>query len=178
MAIWSYHFRHLGVILKTASTPVTQPQAVGHVGFGQQPKLEDFTHEEQVRKLLTAILLEQRRQRRALFNASNIVNEVVSSLQPFAGPIIIQRDFDLPELITSILVSLPTGITAASLQLGQFFLPLYTGAALAAQLLVNPTGLGYLLNPSDPRILSFTGAPTSGFSIALMGTAFEREGQR
>jgi hypothetical protein len=149
-------------------------------GTGQQPFTEK-THEEheaEVIALLRSIAHDMRRQRRANFNTSNPVDEAAYGPALPSGTIDIQRDYDLPERIQAILYSIPVGATAATIQLGQRVIPLYSGAALATQLVNSLTNLGLIVGPDERRTLTVAGALTSGFFIALQGYAFEREGSR
>lgn len=87
----------------------------------------------------------------------------------------LQPDYDMPEKIDGVLVIIPVGATAASLQLGQRILNLYTGAALTTPLIpVIPAPAGIILNSDDPRILSIAGTLTSAPYLGLTGFAVTR----
>lgn len=113
---------------------------------------------------------------RQAFNHANPVDEFQTS--SFDGALVYRwyADYEIPERIEGILVSLPVGITGATLQLGQRYIPLYSGAATTLQTLINLNGLGLILDRSDARILSVTGAPTTPFHVELTGYALERTG--
>lgn len=113
---------------------------------------------------------------RQLFDHANPVDEFQSSSFGTDGVYIWYADYEITERITSILVSLPVGITSAILTLGQRDIPLYSGAATTVQTIVNPTGLNLILSRSDERKLTVTGAPTTPFHLELMGWALERFG--
>lgn len=85
----------------------------------------------------------------------------------------IQPDYDMPERITSIVVIVPVGTTAANIQLGQRTLPIYAGAALTTPTLFTIPECGFILNSDDPRIATFTGATAAGY-FGLMGWALTR----
>ncbi len=160
------------------NTPVP-PFAVQRTGTGQRPvrtrrRQTDLTVED----MLYQIMLDMRRLARQNFDAANPVDEWMSSSQVIPSPVTIMRDYDLPERIESIAAWLPVGITAATLQLGQRFIPLYSGVATTLITFVNPTGLGIIVGPDDKRELTYVGAATSGLAIGLMGHTLEREGDR
>lgn len=121
------------------------------------------------RKLLTRIS-------RQAFDISNPVDEFQSSSFDATNSFEWFADYEIPEQITGIVVSLPVGITSALLTLGQRYIPLYNGAATTVQTVVNLRGLTMILGRSDRRIISVTGAPTTPFHVELMGHAFERTG--
>lgn len=129
-------------------------------------------------QMLFAHRQELRRQSRKLYDYSHPVDEWVSDATPNAGPIEIQPDYEIPERIEHIFASLPVGITAATLQLGQRNIILYSGGALGAQTLVSISYTGMILGRSDRRVLSFTGTPTTGFYLGFTGHCIEREGNR
>jgi hypothetical protein len=85
----------------------------------------------------------------------------------------IQPDYDMPERIEEIAYSIPVGCTFAAIQLGQRYIVLYSGAALAVQL----TGYlktGVILNATDNRNVIMTGALTTSPYVGLSGFALTR----
>lgn len=106
---------------------------------------------------------------RGIRDYSRPVDEYFVSQSPFAGPIYIVAAFSSQVRIESLTASLPVGITSAILQLGDRFIPLYSGTATTAQTLVNWNDLGMILVGSDERVLTYAGAPTTGTYIALSG---------
>lgn len=163
----------------------TDPAGV-HVGAKEagapQPALLFSSHEQtdQLFKLMLSNQQETRRQSRKLFDYSNPVDEWSTLTAAAAANFFtdIQRDYDLPERYTSIFYSLPPGLTLVTLQLGQRFITLYSGAALATQLVNSLPGLGIIVGPDERRTLTFTGTPTAGHAVGLMGHCLEREGNR
>lgn len=121
------------------------------------------------RKLLTRIS-------RQAFDISNPVDEYQSGSFDATNSYEWFADYEIPEQINGIIVSLPIGITSALLTLGQRFIPLYSGAATTTQTLVNLRNLVIILGRSDRRVLSVTGTPTTPFHVEIMGHAFERTG--
>lgn len=136
---------------------------------------EDETAEAHF-KMLAAQHLELQRQSRKLYDHSNPFDEFQSSSgAPAGGTITVNPDYEIPERVEAILASLPVGITYAELKLGERLIPLYSGAATIVQTLINLQGLGMILNRSDPRVLNFTGVPTTGFYIGLFGHTLESD---
>lgn len=132
-------------------------------------------------KLLYSIHQENLRQSRQLYNHAHPVDEYISGLNPpsstgTTNELEIQRDYEIPVRIECIHAAVPVGVTEAHLKLGQRIIPLYSGTATAVitQVLISP--VGYILNPSDKRLFSWTGTPTSGFHVSLTGYAIERYG--
>lgn len=113
---------------------------------------------------------------RQLFNHANPVDEYQTSSFGADLTYIWYADYEITERIEGILVSLPVGITSATLTLGQRNIVLYSGAATTVQTLVNLNGLGMELERSDRRQLTVTGVPTTPFHVELMGYVQERYG--
>lgn len=131
--------------------------------------------------ILSMMHLQLERMGRKLFDATHPVDEYAylqsPNAQPANTPVTWQPDYEQEVRIESIAYSLPIGITAADLQLGQRHIPLLgVGAATTAQTVGFMNGLGIIINRSDTRQLTFTGAPTSGHYIALAGFLLERHG--
>lgn len=117
---------------------------------------------------------EAKRQSEKLYDHSHPVDEYAAFPSvPSSGDILWQPDYELPARIESLSVVLPVGITSATLYLGERAIPLYSAAVSTSLTLINWTNLGYILNRSDVRKLSF-GAPLGapGF-IALSGHCLE-----
>lgn len=130
-------------------------------------------------KMMLAQKQELTRISRQLFDASNPVDEYQSApAMPGTNSINIPPNYELTERIECICASLPVGITAAQLQLGDRTIPLYSGVATTVQTIVTIPYLGILINRDDERVFSVTGAPTTGFYIGLTGHLFERFGDR
>jgi len=114
-------------------------------------------------------------------NYANPVDEYEYNKDPIdittmsGGVITIQAAFSSEVRIESILAMLPVGITAAVIKLGNRILPLYTGPITTVQTTVSLQGLGIILNGSDERFFSWTGAATSGYYVGLSGHTAERE---
>lgn len=106
---------------------------------------------------------------RGIRDYSKPVDEYEYQTTPFPGPLTIVAAYSNQVRIESITASLPLGITSAVLQLGERYIPLYNGAALATQGIINLVNQGIILVGSDNRILSFTGVPTTGYYVALNG---------
>lgn len=118
---------------------------------------------------------------RKIFDSTHPVDEYAylpsPNFQAAGSPVTWQPDYEQEVRIESISWSLPIGITAADLQLGQRHIPLLqAGAATTVQTVSFMNGLGIILNRSDARILTFTGTPSSGHYIALAGFLLERHG--
>jgi hypothetical protein len=84
----------------------------------------------------------------------------------------IQPDYDMPERVEHIAYSVPVGTTFASVQLGQRLIVLYQGTALVTPL-VGALFTGIILNATDNRIVTFTGATGTGY-LGLAGFALTR----
>lgn len=125
-------------------------------------------------KLMYAQHQELLRQSRKLFDYSHPVDEYQWGNVPADGEIIITPNWQIPERIENITVSLPVGITGATLRLGDRQIPLYQGTATTAQTLVSLPNLGIVLEETSLRQLTFTGAATSPFYVALSGHCLER----
>lgn len=148
--------------------------------MGRQPVAyavaEDETDAAKL-KLMAAQVEELKRQSRKLYDHSNPVDEYESSLGvPASNMVEIQPSYEIAERIECIFASLPVGITAATLQLGDRQIVLYNGAATVLQTIVTVQGTGMILNRNDVRRLTFTGAPTTGFYIGLTGHTMESDG--
>lgn len=141
-------------------------------------ELSETEHDETILRLLFHIRQQNIRQNRQLFDHSRPVDEYTGSPDPQpAGDYEIQPNYSSTVRVESILASLPVGITGAVLQLGrERLIPLYSGAATTTQVLVNLQGLGVMLTDNDRRVLTLTGASTTGFFIALSGWVFEWSG--
>jgi hypothetical protein len=134
--------------------------------------------EQAMLRLLFHIRQENIRANRQLFDHSRPSDEYFNSPDPQpAGAFTIQRDYDGPVRIESILASIPVGTTSALLDIGrERRIPLYIGGATTVQTLVNFQNLGIMANENDERILTLAGTMTSGFFIALAGWRFEWSG--
>lgn len=129
--------------------------------------------------MLAALHQEAVRIGRRLYDRSMPVDEYAFSPDPNPVGVDItwQPDYEQEIRVESITASLPIGITAAVIQLGQRRIPLLgVGAATTAQTLVNVTNQGIIINRSDIRKVILTGTPTSGHYVALAGFLFERHG--
>jgi hypothetical protein len=115
---------------------------------------------------------------RQTYNTSRPLDEYAGVNSPPPLNVSWLAEYAITVRVESILASLPVGITSATLQLGQRYIPMYNGPATTAQLLWNPQGLGIILGESDNRAIVFTGAPTSGYFVQLSGYALERDGDR
>ena len=91
-----------------------------------------------------------------------------------ANTVIVQPDYDMPEMITGVFVIIPVGCTLAQLQLGQRNLVLYSGAALTAPLIPAIPETGLILDADDQRQLTLTGALTTAPYLGLTGWALTR----
>ena len=129
-------------------------------------------------KLMYAQHQEMVRQSRKLYDYSHPVDEYQWGAVPADGEIIIQPNWQMSERIDNICASLPLGITKAVLQLGDRQIVLYQGAAIGTQTLVTLNGLGIVLEETNLRQLTFTGAATSNFYISLSGHCLERTGNK
>jgi hypothetical protein len=135
---------------------------------------------EKILRMLFAIRRENTLQNKMLKNHANPVDEYYGDQNPFditqaPGGITIPAAFSSEVRIESIFVSLPVGITAATLRLGDRFIPLYNGVATTVQTILNIQGIGFILNGSDERFLTWTGTATTGYFIALNGHTAGRE---
>lgn len=138
--------------------------------------------EEKHLRILFAILSEMKLQSKLLRNEANPVDEYEYNqsglTSPGTGsqsPVTIQAAFSGEVRIESITAILPVGITFAQLQLGKRYIPLYSGAATTLLTTVNLVDQGIILNGADDRFLTWTGAATSGYYIALSGFKAGRE---
>jgi hypothetical protein len=128
--------------------------------------------------MMAAIHKALTRMERRLYDHSHPVDERISLATAAPLTMTIQPDFEIRERIESVTASLPVGITSANLKLGQDTILLYSGAATTTQIVVNLQGLGIQLDRDDERIITFTGAPTTGFFLALAGHTMETWGDR
>ena len=112
---------------------------------------------------------------RQIYQKARPVDEYYSG--PVEGTQQIQPDYNL-ERIESILAVIPVGTTAMSLQIGERTLPIYSGGALTATQLWNPTGLGIILTENDKRIITLTGTTVNPTYVGLMGHVLERTGHK
>lgn len=131
--------------------------------------------------LLSMMHLQLERMGRKLFDSTHPVDEYAflpnPNFQQPNIPVTWQPDYEQEVRIESITYSLPIGITAPDLQLGQRHIPLLgVGAATTAQTTGVLMNQGIIINRSDTRQLTFTGTPTSGHYIALAGYLLERHG--
>jgi hypothetical protein len=115
---------------------------------------------------------------RQLFNAANPVDEYLSSGVPSDGIITWSPDYELPERITDLIVSIPVGATSATIYLGGRHIVLMSEAALTAQRIVTLAFSGMILGRNDTRKLIIKGACTTDFYVNLSGHVLEREGDR
>lgn len=115
---------------------------------------------------------------RQVYDHSNPVDEWESQTTAPPATVELFPDYEIPERIDCITASLPVGVTSAVLQLGQRYLTLYSGAATTVQTIVHLPVTGMILVRNDRRVLTFTGALTSGFYLGLTGYCLEREGNR
>lgn len=110
-----------------------------------------------------------------LYDFSRPVDEYVTipaAAAPVNG-IIIQPDYTVAEKYETILVSLPLGITSATLEIGtDRLIVLYAGAATTVQQIVALQGLQMIVDANDKRVLTYTGAATSTGWLELMGHVF------
>jgi len=136
---------------------------------------------ENLLKVLFAIHRQASIQSKMMRNYANPVDEYeynqsaidITTLQ--GNAINIQPAFSSEVRIESIIASLPVGITAASLQLGKRFIPMYAGPITTVQTIFKIEHTGIIINGSDDRFLSWTGTATSGYYIGLSGHTAERE---
>lgn len=142
----------------------------------------DPEHPEHYQSMLLSMMhLQLERMGRKLFDSTHPVDEYAFLPSPNAQaagtPITWQPDYEQEIRVESITYSLPIGITAADLQLGQRHIPLLqVGAATTAQTTGVLMNQGIIINRSDTRALTLTGTPTSGHYIALAGFLLERHG--
>lgn len=131
--------------------------------------------------LLSMMHLQLERMGRKLFDSTHPADEYAylqsPNFQQPNVPVTWQPDYEQEIRVESITYSLPIGITAADLQLGQRHIPLLgVGAATTAQTVGVLMNQGIIINRSDTRALTFTGTPSSGHYIALGGYLLERHG--
>lgn len=128
---------------------------------------------EKMLRMLYAQHLEQQQQSAMLKDYSNPVDEYeynTSAIGAASLPVNIQPAFSSPVRIESVTVVLPSGITAAQIQLGKRVIPLLSAGAATTDVTVrNLVNLGIILVGSDDRFLTWTGAATSGYYVALSG---------
>lgn len=115
---------------------------------------------------------------RQLFNVANPVDEWSGAGVPDDGIIRMQPDYELPERITNVIVSLPVGATGCTLTLGERTIVLYSGAATTSQTLISLPFSGLILGRNDTRTLTITGVCTTNYYVNLSGHALERDGDR
>ena len=181
--------------------PVVRPgMQTGLPGTAQLDREFTVPHETgQSREVSPGVLLaseiralrqEMIRQARSQFDISHPVDEYISSPglpsvstgdevpPPYTSGVLLQRTWDLPERIESVIVTLPVGCTSAILKLADRWINVFPNQTAAAALVNSYTyvqhGLGIILNQDDDRLLLMTGNLTAGpVHFELMGFAHE-----